>query len=133
MTTTTSYPAIAVNVMVSGFVGISFVKSHNGKRTNNLTRIAAWCAKLYQHDNYKGWVEVVPVTPFKKISSDLNNQVSSIQVNSGCILKAYQDYGGNLMATVTSDVSGLETDYNDQLSGYDCQCDGKCFLNIFLN
>ena len=117
--------------MVRGIIGIFFVKYHYLKRNNSLPTLAVWCAKLYEDNNYGGWVKVVAANGFHKIDSSLNDQVSSIQVYSGCSLKAYEDYDGNLMQTFTGDVNDLRNPpyvCNDELSAYECNC-GDIFNN----
>ena len=87
---------------------------------------SGWCAKLYQH-HYSGWVVVTGQTNNGKLLGNKNDQVSSIIVRKGCILKAYRhNPGQDLMATVTSKLTWKRGDgKNDQMSGYTCRCPGK--------
>ena len=87
------------------------------------------CAKLYEHSDFKGWVEEVNEgwgrMPYR------NDQISSVKVNRDCWLTAYDDYKRkHKMFTVDARIAnwgrygelrGLGS-YNDKMSAYECEC-----------
>ena len=97
---------------------------------------ANWCAKLYQHSYYRGWVHAVKATgAYANLPGNKNDQVSSVVVRSGCVFKAYRHYYGNsIMATITGNKAYVGRTSNDHLSSYSCKCPGmiKSILMQFL-
>ena len=91
---------------------------------------AGWCAKMYEHENYGGWVEYAGITHNGIMTDARNDGVTSIKVQAGCTFTAYKDPNQEgLMTSITSDTSTLANndaslDLNDQLSSYVCTCGG---------
>ena len=77
-----------------------------------------WCAKVYEHGNYGGWVEDLG-TGSNTLSHE--NKVSSVKVQSSCTFTGYVgiDFTGN-SETITEDTDIVSN--NDQFSSYTCEC-----------
>ena len=87
-----------------------------------------WCAKLYEHDDFNGWEQVIAETDYGTPSH--NNAVTSIKVRDGCTFKAYKHVDKvELLETLTSDESHLE-DNNDEVSSFSCSCICKFTIKI---
>ena len=83
-----------------------------------------WCAKLYRHENYKGWESIVEQTSQLDLQNGHNNRVSSVKVKPGCTLKLYKGHSNTgLLGTWTSDDTFLDGS-NDQASSLSCDCQG---------
>ena len=88
-----------------------------------------WCAKLYEHNDYNGWEQIVHDTSYGTPSH--NDAVTSIKVQSRdkCTFKAYKHINkGDLLETLTSDNSLLND--NDDLSSFSCSCTRKFTIQI---
>ena len=83
-----------------------------------------WCAKLYEHNDYNGWEQIVHDTSYGTPSH--NDAVTSIRVQQRdtCTFKGYKHIDkGDLLETLTTDVSLLNA--NDDLSSFSCSCTCK--------
>ena len=99
---------------------------------NNLPFSGIWCAKLYEHGNFGGWIHEVAVTESDSLGSTAkNDEVSSIKVRAGCTFKGYHHARlGDLMFTATSDKPSLEQDNNDKMTSFSCECSGKKYFSV---
>merc|ERR1712241_1349725 len=95
------------------------------KNTN--TDESGWCAKLYEHRDYKGWEEIVreEVMPVN-LNKAHNDQLSAAKVNNGCTLKLYKHYNHHihdqiLLDILTSNLS-FTSGYDDEVSSVSCTC-----------
>ena len=92
----------------------------------NLFLISDWCAKYYEHGNFKGWEKVAGETSQLNLPSDENNKISSIRVQHGCIIELFNHHNSvELLDTLPSphDKTDLKT-YNDKVSSLSCTCQG---------
>ena len=90
----------------------------------------SWCAKVYEHGSYGGWVEELGIGS-NTLSHD--NGASSVKVQSSCTFTGY----AGIDFTGTSEIITEDTDLvsnNDQFSSYTCECAcGKTFELFYLN
>ena len=89
-----------------------------------------WCAKLYQHGSYQEPMQEVGVTSGQSLKDEsLDNQISSIKVNYGCIFNGYDGYElDTLLVSTGNDVNLVGPEgpgHNDMISSYTCMCNGK--------
>ena len=82
------------------------------------------CAKLYEHDQYNGWVEAVKETSNGHVlHRNRNDKVSSVKVTPGCTLKAYRHINlESLLFTATSDMNYVGHQNNDHMTSFSCTC-----------
>ena len=86
--------------------------------------ILDWCAKYYEHSNFKGWEKVVGDTSQLNLPSAENNKISSIRVRHGCTIKLFNHHNYvELLDSLKNDKSDLKT-YNDKVSSFSCACQG---------
>ena len=86
--------------------------------------ILDWCAKYYEHSNFKGWEKVVGDTSQLNLPSAENNKISSIRVRHGCTIKLFNHHNYvELLDSLKNDKSDLKT-YNDKVSSISCACQG---------
>ena len=91
-----------------------------------------WCAKLYEHDEYKGWEEEVSQTNYGVLSNSHRDAVTSIRVRDGCNFKGYKySDKSTLIEDLSDDVHHLAN--NDELRSYSCSCFGKFTINVVVN
>ena len=89
-----------------------------------------WCAKLYEHDDFNGWEQVIPETDYGTPSH--NDAVTSIKVRDGCTFKAFKHIDkAELLETLTNDEAHLEHN-NDEVSSFSCSCIRKFTIKMTL-
>jgi len=82
-----------------------------------------WCAKIYEHANYRGWEKVIQETSRLELTNK-NDQTSSVRIKPGCTLKLFKHYNSpGLLDSLTAGVWFLSA-YNDQVSRLSCTCRG---------
>ena len=89
-----------------------------------------WCARLYEHKNYGGWVQEIPVTNKIVPHGAKKDEVSSIQVRDTCIFQAFDNSGDDEnIAAITKDNPDLPYDQMsaDEITSYNCQCNCKLY------
>ena len=85
-----------------------------------------WCAKIYKHGSFDDLMITTGITTDGEMSSENNDETSSVKVDEGCTLTLFKDYRQEgLLGTHTEDSTSLG-DYNDQVSSYTCDCQGNC-------
>ena len=112
-------------------VNLNFERRYNERTLEwRITFFSDWCAKLYEHNSFNGWEQVIPETDYGTPSHD--DAVSSIKVRDGCTFKAYKHHNkGELLETLTNDKAGLEHN-NNEVSSFSCSCIRKFTIKISL-
>ena len=69
------------------------IKDVGNKLEISSTILGPWCAKLYRHAWFIGWVEVVGETNGNSLAGDsMDDKISSVKVRDGCTFKGYDGY-----------------------------------------
>ena len=94
------------------------------KLINLLLGIDGPCATFYEHyglHEWKGWLETVQQGEGN--FEHRNDQVSSVKVKLGCMLKVYRDYDfEELLFSTRKNILELPPEHNDKMSSYRCFC-----------
>lgn len=91
-----------------------------------------WCARLYEHRNYKGWTQEIIEQGHVKILSDRNDELSSVKVKNGCTLRLYKNHGKDELMDIVTKHKSFLNNYNDQISSLSCYCKGHDSYKKYL-
>ena len=83
-----------------------------------------WCARLFQHADYKGWTQEIHEEHHVEISSDRNDELSAVKVKDGCTLKLYRHYGKKELVYIATKHNSFLKNDNDMISSLSCHCKG---------
>ena len=89
--------------------------------------ISDWCAKIYEHANFNGWVKVIGETTQLDLTEHEENELTSARVRQGCTLNLFKNSNNNWflgsLISITSDVRYHPWHgHNDQVSSLSCTC-----------
>merc|ERR1712179_479643 len=89
------------------------------------------CARLYEHRNFEGKYENLVEGEFGWLN--LDNQVSSFKLRSGCCLFGYKQNGfpgrlDFLFLATRRTKPALSKIHDDAISGVSCRCSKKCMI-----
>ena len=87
--------------------------------------IAGLCAKVYEHENYKGDSHEIMETNHFDFPKNWNDKVSSVKVSDGCTLDLFKHYKKSVLLDTVVKNGNLFKGYNDKVSSVTCTCQSK--------
>ena len=94
-------------------------------KPNSYLSITDYCAKLYEHKDFKGESHEIKETNHLNFPKKWNNKVSSVKVSDGCTLDLFKYYKKSVLLDTVVKNGNLFKGYNDKVSSVTCTCQSK--------
>ena len=87
--------------------------------------IAGLCAKVYEHENYKGDSHEIMETNHFDFPRNWNDKVSSVKVSIDCTLELFKQYKKSVLLDIVVENNAFLKGSNDKVSSVACTCQSK--------